>query len=1132
MRLNALGLVRYGHFTGARLDFPPVPEGAPDLHVIYGPNEAGKSTLLSGWLDLLFGIPARTGYNFLHDNSTLRLEAEIATAQGPLAVARTKGNKNTLLDLRSDAALPEATLSAALGGLDRAAYTTMFSLDDDTIEAGGQSILDSKGELGELLFAASSGLADLSAELAAQQAACAEWFKPSGRKHALAALKARLAELTAERRAVDLAVSDWRKLVEAVAQAEASYRDARDRRAETQARLEAVRRDLDARPMLARLRRMEDRLRDLPAPRAIAPEWRAGLPGWLREEAELAALLPAARDAVGALEAALEALPEDDAAAPYVARLDDLEGRFGAIAAEQADLPRRRAELAALEAEQAELLARLGRPGLALEDALLPQEMQARLAEMIERAGLLEAQASSAAEELARAEAALPDGPEAPAPDEAALARLKPLVAELRRADLPRARREAAARLETAQSVCNRAFAALAPWQGDAKTLAALDLPDAESLLALEQALAAADKAARGAGEECARLEERIARLRAEGDVAAPVSGAAVQKARAAREAAWGAHKTQLSPESAEAFESAMRTDDKMQAARLAQARMAEKLALLRQEEAALEQAILRRDAALEELAAQKAALHRHWAALGVDAEGRSVADLRGWLARRSTALEAEAEAQAAQAQARALEQQIAQTQATLAAALTGLSGLESDEYELALAEAEAVLASAETLRAQARARRDLEARKRALKAAQEAQAEWQAAWERLCASTWIGAPAPDRAGMRAILGVLAELAPLVPQAGVLQRRIRRIEEDVAGFHAELSAMADTLSEPSAPDPMALWPRLRARLREAQTAEAERARLTRELAQARAQMQALEQRRTRLAEATEALRAAFPDQSLSAIDEELRAIAQAAELGAECESLRADLAAHLDTEALEPEIARLDALDHAAAQVEAETLTATLSAQDEALRAAYATLAAAQSARDAAGADGGAARLEAERQTLLLQIAEEARDYMARQAGILALEQALRLYRDTHRSEMMAQASDAFALLTSGRYAGLATQPDGRSEKLIAQVAGGAAKPVDSLSKGTRFQLYLALRAAGYLELARTRPAVPFIADDIMETFDDMRAEAAFRLLAEMARTGQVIYLTHHAHLCEIARRACCEVRVQDLGAL
>jgi len=58
---------------------------------------------------------------------------------------------------------------------------------------------------------------------------------------------------------------------------------------------------------------------------------------------------------------------------------------------------------------------------------------------------------------------------------------------------------------------------------------------------------------------------------------------------------------------------------------------------------------------------------------------------------------------------------------------------------------------------------------------------------------------------------------------------------------------------------------------------------------------------------------------------------------------------------------------------------------------------------------------------------------------------------------------------------------------------------------------------------------VPFISDDIMETFDDFRAEEAFRLFGEMAEIGQVIYFTHHRHLCEIARQVCPELRIHSL---
>lgn len=58
---------------------------------------------------------------------------------------------------------------------------------------------------------------------------------------------------------------------------------------------------------------------------------------------------------------------------------------------------------------------------------------------------------------------------------------------------------------------------------------------------------------------------------------------------------------------------------------------------------------------------------------------------------------------------------------------------------------------------------------------------------------------------------------------------------------------------------------------------------------------------------------------------------------------------------------------------------------------------------------------------------------------------------------------------------------------------------------------------------------MPFVADDILETFDEPRSEEAFRLFARMAATGQVIYLTHHRHLCDIARRAAPGAQVHEL---
>lgn len=63
----------------------------------------------------------------------------------------------------------------------------------------------------------------------------------------------------------------------------------------------------------------------------------------------------------------------------------------------------------------------------------------------------------------------------------------------------------------------------------------------------------------------------------------------------------------------------------------------------------------------------------------------------------------------------------------------------------------------------------------------------------------------------------------------------------------------------------------------------------------------------------------------------------------------------------------------------------------------------------------------------------------------------------------------------------------------------------------------------------RNNPSLPFIADDVLESFDNPRAGETFRLLAEMSELGQVIYLTHHEHLCEIAKDVCPSVNIYSL---
>src|SRR3954454_14287899 len=229
MRIRKLGLRRYGKFTDAVIDFGERSAGAPDLHIVYGANEAGKSTAMSACMDLLYGIHHQSRFNFLHPYPTMRIEAELEIFGAVRNFSRIKLPHNSLLDDAGNT-VADAMLLGELGGLDRNAYQTMFCLDDETLEAGGERILASKGDLGHLLFSAAAGLADLSDRLGSAQEEAEAFFRPGRRSGILAELKKSLTALKEERERTDTLATEYARLVIEREEAAAAYAEALSQR--------------------------------------------------------------------------------------------------------------------------------------------------------------------------------------------------------------------------------------------------------------------------------------------------------------------------------------------------------------------------------------------------------------------------------------------------------------------------------------------------------------------------------------------------------------------------------------------------------------------------------------------------------------------------------------------------------------------------------------------------------------------------------------------------------------------------------------------------------------------------------------------------------------------------------------
>jgi chromosome segregation protein len=156
MRLRRLILGRYGHLTDAEIAFPDT----PDLHIVVGANEAGKSTALSAIGDALFRFPHRTPYDFLHSTRDLRIGVELQAADDRRAVFyRRKGRKDDLTDAADDP-VPESAIAAFLGGATRERFDTVFGLNGAALRDGGRTILEGGGDAGSAIMGAYTGVHD------------------------------------------------------------------------------------------------------------------------------------------------------------------------------------------------------------------------------------------------------------------------------------------------------------------------------------------------------------------------------------------------------------------------------------------------------------------------------------------------------------------------------------------------------------------------------------------------------------------------------------------------------------------------------------------------------------------------------------------------------------------------------------------------------------------------------------------------------------------------------------------------------------------------------------------------------------------------------------------------------------
>lgn len=1160
MKILNLKLQAVGPFSGVELGFSACDRG---LNLIYGPNEAGKSSALRALSYWLFGFPHLSTDCFIHPNEQLRVGGKLLRDDGEeLEFIRRRGNRNTLRGPDDTSVVADERLARFLGGLSRETFHTLFGIDHERLTQAGEEIRTGHGHLGELLFAAGSGLAGLRHAQEMLEQNLDTLFKPQGKNPRINKALAEFRECQDELKRNQLSSNEWqeqdREYREALKKAECLREAIRINRCE-QGRLKRIR---SATPLVARRRLLNHQLGELGDVIRLRDDFGAEFRD-THDQLRLAEqTIGQTRSEIDDLTARSNQLDPPRSVLDAGSEIEALQERLGAV--QKASLDRIRLENFRDDSEhQARRILRELSHSPDLDHA---ESLRLRTDEpmVIRQLGQRYAQLHGQAEEARRTIARHEDQIERF--DKAFIELEQPRDVEPLRLAVRRARKagdldarlaEARAKLGQAEKKASPALSQLPGWNRSAEDLKRLPMPLGATLEQFEARFQTTIQNRKNLDERLAEAESSIreteARLRAlelRQDV--PTEDA-LEAARKCRDEGWRLVKVDwlekklpratlvafladFTPAEtlATAYEQAVDRCDAL-ADRLRReadrvARKAEELASLERHQAgrkALEEY-------LEELDRQEEDLQREWAALveplGIASQSKTPVELRAWARRRDEVVQLVEKVEEARQAVEPLDQALATHQVALKRAIETLGEIPSvADTSLAglLDRAEALVKRQEDLADErskletkrAGARTELAAAQLSLKEAKAGLDTWRSEWAAKMARLALEADAtPGQAEV--VLARIQELFEFLEKRREHLSRIKGIDRDAELFARDVSSLVARIgADPAVRSPEDHVRDLARRLRDARSDAQTHATLLEQRGRAESKLQDAE---TKAGAARICLERLCKEAGGAEIDQ----LPEAERRSRDCVRLKMELAVcteQLLVEAAGTDISdfsiQVERSDPAALESSIEGLDSQIASHEEALRQLDQTIGTKRAELARMNGSDKAAECAEKIQTLLARLQGDAARYAALKLAATVLHRGIERYREKNQGPILARASTLFAALTGGSFAKLQIDDNGDGHSVLQGVRpDGRLVGIEGMSDGSHDQLYLALRLASLESWLDTHESVPFVVDDILLNFDDERAAAALRELAELSRRTQVLFFTHHRHIIELAQ--------------
>lgn len=1158
MRLRRIGAQSILHYDTLNLDFG---EGVAALHILYGHNETGKSTLLNLLLDLLFGGTIRKESGDYYDTRS-RIEGLLEyTGGSPLLVQRKKNRNRLTLNVDNTPELIEEQLARCLGGYDRDRFTLLFGFNHQRLRDGGQSLLKSGGHAGVSLFEAGGGIQYLQNLLGRLSVRSGELLDSTFHARSVKLLnKAWRAYRDAETavRKGSMRGEDWRRKRDEInsleRQVNALKADLQKSQRE-QAKLQRISR---VRSMITELRTIRDNLLGMGEVITLSVELDQRIPELIKWRVEeLKELDGLEKDRLRQVKMSQEILL-DPLVLEFAGEIEILnEGLQQYVTKKTEELPASEEKLRIRRGDAENLLKSIA-PDVSLDGVerlriqYADEESITSLADNLKQTRLDVNREQQDYDELVtehvRIENALKEF--GAIQDISGFRRQINRVREQVNIKEDIAQKSTA--IEQKRQELNRLLQGQTLWSGSLEQLSGLSIPLRETMDQYAQLWLGAQKNCNDWDRNLKSEQDNLATVKNDLEVLelaghVPVE-ADLEEARAQRDKGWSLVKQVWQddlPEAcdkvqsfagdvtlADSFESAMKQADRISDTmrRDSERSVRRALFLLKKEqtERAINGLLDKRNGLEKEFDQLVKAWYQEWKPCRI--QPKTPAEMKDWVSNYYQPLvQVMGEVQLMELQLERLNQE----RDSYILALHEASGevkyqpplnlglrtlLECcDEFVNGIEEKERNRQAYLGLRKENQ--KKLEDQGRTLVSKRIQLDGLQAEWEEFC-RRYPSLPQKDDVA-NAYIRELKKLFDCVKEINGLQLEIAAKQKACQVFETEAYELAKHLGEQVTAS-LVLWVRhVRERLASARTADNLLKQIQTELQQIEEKIQGVRSNLSEYESELQQLQEKYDCTVVDSLSELVSRSKAYKELDADHkrnEQSVIQVGDGLSVAELEAELSELehpDELPVQLAQLEAgiQDLSGSLDKDKErlqGLKVEFCNL-------DGSNADAAIKAQQAEQ--YLAEVDQHWNEYLRVELARRFLQRTIDEFREQNQSTILGRASNIFRRLTLNKYLELTVEYDGDTPYLEAIHSDGIKRRVHQLSDGTLDQLFLSLRLA-FVEqhLLDNSDPLPLIMDDILVNFDDKRTKATLEVLHELAEKTQILYFTHHQSVVESAR--------------